>query len=193
MTGIILAGGENIRMATNKAFLKIGEEPLIERILFIFKGLFDDIIIVTNQPELYISYDITLVGDLIKNKGPIAGIYSGLLNSKNNYSFIVACDMPYLNRQLISFMMGLVDGDTDIVAPRFRGLVEPLHSIYSKSCLNVIERHLNYDNRSLRDLFKECKVRYIEEEEIVSIDPEMKSFININTPEEFKKVIEKEV
>jgi len=193
MTGIILSGGENRRMAREKAFLKIGGIPLIERILSVFKGLFEEIIIVTDKPELYVSYDVILVGDLMKKKGPMAGIYSGLLNSRNNYSFVVACDMPYLKRSLISFMMGFADFNNEIVAPRVKGVVEPLHTIYSKSCLTVIGKHLSNDNRRLRDLFEECKVRYIEEEEIAHIDPEMKSFININTPEEFNKAIGKEV
>lgn len=192
MTGIILAGGENRRMSTNKAFLKIGEEPLIERILRVFSGLFEDVIIVTNNPELYVSYDVILVGDLIKKKGPMAGIYSGILNAKNTYSFTVACDMPFLNRSLISFMMGFVN-DNDIVAPRLKGLIEPLHAIYSKSCLPLIESYLNYEKKGLKDLPEGCKVRYVEEDEIMAIDPEMRSFININTPDDLKRVTEKEV
>ena len=190
MTGIILSGGENRRMATNKAFLKIGGEFLIERILQVFKGLFNEIIIVTNTPELYISYDVILVDDLIKKRGPIAGLYSGLLNSRNNYNFVVACDMPFLNRSLISFMMGFIKGN-DIVVTRYNGLVEPLHAIYSKSCLPVIESCLNKNDSGLRDLLGVCKVRYIEENEISKIDPEMRSFININTPDDLNLVVSK--
>jgi len=192
MSGIILAGGENRRMAANKAFLKLGGRPLIERTLEVFKALFKDIIIVTNEPELYVQYDVTLAGDLVKKKGPLSGIYSGLLNSGNDYSFVAACDMPFLNSALISFMMKSADG-SDMVVPRLKGLAEPLHAIYSRSCLKVIEKQLRDGKRSLRDFLRGCEVRYIEEEDIVKIDPEMKSFININTAEDFMKVLEKEV
>lgn len=192
MTGIILAGGENSRMAANKAFLEIEGRPLIERTLDLFKGLFEDVIIVTNEPELYVEYDAMLVGDLLKKQGPMAGIYAGLLNSKNNYNFVAACDMPFLNRDLISFMMKVVNG-ADIVVPMLKGLPEPLHAIYTRSCLKVIEGYLKDDNRSVRNLLKGCNVKYVGEEDILKIDPEMRSFININTAEEFNKVMEKEV
>ena len=190
MTGIILSGGESRRMAKDKAFLKIDGEYIIERILNVFKDIFDEIVIVTNTPEFYISYDVTLVGDIIEKKGPMSGLYSGLINSKSNYNFVTACDMPFLKRQLISFMMDLA-GSNDIVLPRIKDLLEPLHAIYSKSCIPCIEGYLKNGNRGLRELLGGCKVRYVEEEEIMPIDPDMKSFININTLEEYDKITEK--
>jgi molybdopterin-guanine dinucleotide biosynthesis protein A len=191
MTGIILAGGGNSRMGTDKSFLKIKGKPLIERTLRVFNELFDETIIVTNTPEIYVLYDAILVGDLIKKRGPMAGIYSGLLNAKDTYSFVVACDMPFLNKSLISFMMGLAEG-VDMIIPRVSGMVEPLHAIYSKSCLTHIEKHLKDERWGLSDLPRDCKVRYIEEVEISKIDPEMKSFININTPDDLEKVMARE-
>lgn len=188
MTGIILAGGERRRMVINKAFIKVNGAPIVERSLRILRGLFDEIIIVTNDPGPYISYRTILVGDIIKNRGPMIGVYSGLLNSRNNYSFVVACDMPFLNRSLISFMMGLTEGN-DIVVPRFNGLVEPLHAIYSKKCLYAIEEQIEKGNNKIADIFNICKVRYVDEDEIVPIDPEGRSFINLNTPEDLRRFI----
>lgn len=190
MTGIILSGGECRRMAKDKAFLKIDGECIIERILNIFKDIFDEIVIVTNTPEFYISYDVTLVGDIIENKGPMSGLYSGLINSKSNYNFVTACDMPFLNRQLITFMMGLA-GNNDMVIPKIKDFIEPLHAIYSKSCIPFIDGYLKDGNSGLRELLGVCKVRYVVEEEIMSIDTGMKSFTNINTPEEYDKITEK--
>lgn len=190
MTGIILSGGEASRMSSNKAFLKVEGRPVIEKILDVFDELFEEIIIVTNNPELFISYNIVLVGDLIEKRGPMAGLYSGLLNSRNEYNFVVACDMPFLNRNLILFMTGFKEGN-DIVVPRIKGLVEPLHAMYSKSCLNLIEMYLKNNKKSLRDLLNESKVRYIEEDEITKIDPDMSSFININTHEDLERVRER--
>ena len=190
MTGIILSGGECRRMAKDKAFLKIDGEYIIERILNIFKDIFDEIVIVTNTPEFYISYDVTLVGDIIENKGPMSGLYSGLINSKSNYNFVTASDMPFLNRQLITFMMGLA-GNNDMVIPKIKDFIEPLHAIYSKSCIPFIDGYLKDGNSGLRELLGVCKVRYVVEEEIMSIDTGMKSFTNINTPEEYDKITEK--
>ncbi|MEK6692653.1 MAG: molybdenum cofactor guanylyltransferase [Nitrospirota bacterium] len=190
VTGIILSGGESRRMASEKAFMEIDGISLIENILNGFDGLFDEVIIVTNKPELYISYDAMLVGDLFKKKGPMAGLYSGLLNSRNNYSFVVACDMPFLNRSLISFMMDIADG-VDIVIPKVNGLVEPLHAIYSKRCLDLIEKNLKEENLGLRGILGQSKVRYVGEDEITIFDPDMNFLININSSEDIKKVTQK--
>jgi molybdopterin-guanine dinucleotide biosynthesis protein A len=130
------------------------------------------------------------VGDLFKKKGPMAGLYSGLINSRDDYNFVVACDMPFLKRSLISFMMDIADG-VDIVIPKVNGLVEPLHAIYSKRCLELIEKNLKDENLDLRGILGKSKVRYVGEDEITTYDPDMSFLININSPEDLKKVTQK--
>jgi molybdopterin-guanine dinucleotide biosynthesis protein A len=186
MTGIVLSGGENRRMGADKAFLKIDGTPMIERILRVLTVIFDKIIIVTNDPQLYTAYDLMVVTDALDKRGPLTGIYSGLLNTTDNYNFVVACDMPFLNAGLISYMMGLAAGH-DVVVPRIGGLPEPLHAVYHRGLLPIIEKRIRLDARQIQGIFSDARVRYVTEEEIDRYDQGRRSFMNLNTPVEYKE------
>jgi molybdenum cofactor guanylyltransferase len=187
MTGIVLAGGESRRMGRDKAFLKLEGVPLIEHVLRTLRGVFPSTIIVTNNPSAYVVYDAVIVTDAVKKQCPLAGIYSGLLSSTDEYNFVAACDMPYLNPDLITYMTGLVKG-YDIVVPMIGGInVEPLHAIYSKKLLPVIKKQLLGDERKIQGIFKEARVKYVTETEIDLYDPERRSFRNLNTLNEYKE------
>jgi len=186
MTGIILAGGENRRMGTDKAFLDIAGRPLIEHILKPLRSLCDTIIIVTNSPERYAAYDVTVVTDLFNKRGPLTGIYSGLKSSKDEYNFVVACDMPYLNRDLMAYMAGLAEG-YDVVVPAVGDLMEPLHAVYRKTLIPAMEEQIRQDDQRIRRLFATLRVRYVDQEEIDRFDPERKSFKNLNTPQQYEE------
>jgi molybdopterin-guanine dinucleotide biosynthesis protein A len=186
MTGIVLSGGENRRMGRDKAFLMLDGVPFIEHVLRVLRGIFPRIIIVTNAPDAYASYDACVVSDAFDKRGPLTGIYSGLLNSVDAYNFVVACDMPFLNAGLISYMAGLADGQ-DIIVPMIAGHVEPLHAIYSKRLLPIIEKHIQQDARQVQGIFHEARIHYVTEEEIDCFDPKKQSFRNLNTPEEYKE------
>jgi len=183
---IVLAGGESARIGTDKAFLKIGGKTLIEQILEKLLRIGDDVIVVTNSPERYNHLGVRLVSDISPGKGALGGIYSGLKASKNEYSFVVACDMPFLNVNLIRYMTLLASGH-DVVIPRVNGLLEPLHAIYSKRCIPSIERLLEKDDLKIVRFFSDVRVRYVEEEEINVLDPKHLSFFNINTLEDLEK------
>jgi molybdopterin-guanine dinucleotide biosynthesis protein A len=186
MIGIVLAGGENRRMGTDKSFLKVGGVPLIERVLRSMKAVFSDIIIVTNAPERYAAYGVKTVSDVLDARGPLTGIYSGLLQSPDEYNFVVACDMPFLNSRLLSYMAGLAAGH-DIVVPSVGEQVEPLHAVYRRGLTTVIENELNHNRKRIRDIFGRAMVRYVTEEEIDRFDPARKSFKNLNTPQEYEE------
>jgi molybdopterin-guanine dinucleotide biosynthesis protein A len=188
MAGIVLAGGENQRMGTDKAFLKIDGIPIIEHILRALTSIFDKIIIVTNTPQLYTAYDAMVVTDAYDKRGPLTGIYSGLLNTTDEYNFVVACDMPFLKAGLIAYMMGQAAG-FDIVVPRIGELLEPLHAVYCRGLLPVIENRIQGDNLQIRGIFGETRVRvrYITEVEIDRHDQKRRSFMNLNTPGEYKE------
>lgn len=188
MTGIILAGGESSRMGADKAFLDISGTPVIGRVLRVLSGLFRRIIIVTNSPERYKGYDARVVKDSLGIRGPLTGIYSGMLASGDEYNFVVACDMPFLNPGLVSYISGLAEG-YDAVVPRVGGLPEPLHAVYRISLLPAMEKRLHGGKRQITGIFSDALVRYVSEEEIRRIDPELRSFVNLNTPEEYKEVL----
>jgi molybdopterin-guanine dinucleotide biosynthesis protein A len=188
MTGIILSGGENRRMGTDKAFLTISGKPLIEHILAVLRGVCRRVIIVTNSPERYVSYDALVITDAMDLRGPLTGIYSGIARSDDEYNFVVACDMPLLNAGLISYMGEQARG-YDVALPRVGVLVEPLHAVYHRGVLPRIESRLRGDRRDIRGILEGANVRYITEEEIDRFDPERRSFRNLNTRSEYEEAL----
>jgi molybdopterin-guanine dinucleotide biosynthesis protein A len=186
MTGIILAGGENRRMGVDKAFLTVAGIPLIEHVLRVLGSVVQQIIIVTNSPERYRTYDARIVTDRLEQRGSLVGIYSGICSSESEFNLVVACDMPFLNAGLLSYLMEQAPG-YDAVVPAFGELIEPLHAVYSKRLLPVIEERIREDERRIRSIFGHANVRYVTEKEISRFDPERRSFINLNTPQQYKE------
>jgi molybdopterin-guanine dinucleotide biosynthesis protein A len=188
ISGIILAGGKNSRMGTNKAFLNIDGVRLIDIIMSIYREIFEEIIIVTNEPLAYVEFnDATVVTDIYKDKGPLGGIYTGLFYSKNNYAFVSACDMPYLNKDFILYLAEQT-GKYDIVVPRLADGFQPLHAIYSRNCLPTIKRLLTADKLKITGFYKEMRQMSITEDKIKPFDKDGRLFLNINTPGDVKKV-----
>ncbi len=188
MSGIILAGGKNSRMGTNKAFLEICGTRLMDRILQIYRQLFPEIIIVTNDPVSYLEFsDASVVTDIYKGKGPLGGIYTGLFYAKYHYAFACPCDMPSLSRDFIACMMGLA-GHHDVVVPEVPGGYQALHAIYSRSCLPSIKRLLLMDKLKVTGFYRDMRVLAIKDEQIRPFDPDGLLFQNLNTPEDVKKI-----
>lgn len=187
---IILAGGRGLRLGRNKALEKIGGKSLLERVILNLGSQANGILVVTatdlSLPEIETKSSIRLVTDVRPEKGPLVGIYSGLLASDQLYNLVVACDMPFLNGQLLDYMVREAGG-YDIVVPRINNMVEPLHAVYSRKCLPAIEEMLNSGDFRVNDLFKKVKVRYISTEEIDRFDPDHLSFFNVNNKADFKR------
>lgn len=181
---IVLAGGKGLRIGGEKAFLEINGENLLQRVISRLDFLNSDIIIVIAEkqklPQLAYNQSLKIVTDIYPRKGPLAGIYSGLLNSCSEKTFVVACDMPFLDKELISYLLEVSIG-FDITIPRFGNIVEPLHSVYSKNCLEAIVKLLVSNNLKVDNLLKMVKVRYVEAQEVNYFDPDHFSFFNINT------------
>lgn len=188
MTGVILSGGKCRRMGVNKAFLEINGERLIDKTVRLFRGLFDEVILVTNEPLSYSYLDVTIVSDIMKGTGALGGVYSGLYYASSSHAFVVACDMPFLNRSFVEHMIGSI-GCYDIVVPENDGCLEPLHAVYAKSCLPAIKDLLMRGELKIIDLYKELKVLVIPEKRIKELAPNTNMFINVNTKEDIKKII----
>lgn len=187
MTGIILAGGKSSRMGKDKSFILFSGRPLIEVLIDKISPLFKDLIIVTNKPYLYQKYDIRTEVDIVKDSGPLAGIYTGLVSSRDSYNFIFACDMPFLNQDLIQYMVEETKGgDYDVVVPEYKGRLQPLCAIYSKKCIEPIENELSRNNLKIRDFLQYVKVRVINEKEISRFISSQSLFANINTPQDIQ-------
>ncbi len=185
ITGIILSGGKNIRMGKNKAFLEVGGKKIIDRTAELFQEIFSQVILVTNEPLEYAYLDLEIVADLIPMSGSLIGIYTGLFYSSNTHCFVTACDMPFLSKKIVEYMISIKE-NYDVVIPHLKDGYHPLHALYSKRCLKSIEELINEDNLKIIDFFNKVKVREITSDEISSIDPAMNSFLNINTPEDLE-------
>lgn len=200
MTATILAGGKNSRMqGKDKAFLKLGNEPLIKRQLRLLKRHFKKIIIVTNAPRKYINLKgIKIVTDLIPYQGPLGGIFSGLKASGDNYNFVFACDAPFLNLRLIKHMIHLKDR-FDVVIPRLKKGYETLFAIYSKNCIAPIYETLKpclsttkRDDFRITNFFNKVKLKELNEEEVSKFGDPNILFMNINTKKDLlraKKIL----
>jgi molybdopterin-guanine dinucleotide biosynthesis protein A len=127
--------------------------------------------------------------DIYPGRGPLGGIYTGLAASTTVYNLVVACDMPFLNPDLLNYMIQ-VEPAFDLVVPRVGKLTEPLHAVYSKNCLSPIENLLKENKLQVYKLFSLVKVRYVEAVEIDRFDPKHLSFFNINTETDLKKAKE---
>lgn len=184
MTGIVLAGGKSSRMGSNKALLRLGAKTIIEIVITRLKVLFDEIIIISNTPSDYQEFGLNVYPDLLPAKGALGGIHSALTHSPTTYSFIVACDMPFINTDLVSYLLSEC-GSYDVTIPFTPKGYQPLHAIYSKGCIEHIERQIDGDNLKVLDLFAELEVRKVRSEEIKPYDPEFRSFINLNTWEDY--------
>lgn len=175
-------------MGREKSLLDFKGRPLVEHIVEICSGLFEQTVIVTNKPDQYRAYGAELVSDVLDIRGPLTGIYSGLLRSRSEYSFVAACDMPFLNPGLIAYMGAIATG-SDVVVPRYQGYLEPLHAVYHRRLLPTIESLLRKGDRRIRSMFDQIDVRYLTEDEIDRFDPLRRSFKNLNTPEEYKEAV----
>jgi len=190
---IALAGGKGLRFGRDKILETIGNKNLLERVVFTLSFFGSDIIIVTATKQslpLFIDYPkLRVITDTYPNKGPLGGVYTGLAASALFYNLVVACDMPFLNRALLRYMVQL-SPNFDLVVPRLGDMVEPLHAVYSKNCVAPIEYLLKQGNLQVAQLLTLVRVRYVEAEEINRFDPEHLSFFNVNTEADLKRARE---
>lgn len=185
ISGVILAGGGSIRMGIPKANLLLNGKRIIDIILDAFEPLFDEIFIVTDDKNRFKGFkDVAVIEDLVKGCGPLGGIYTGLKAISNDTAFFCACDMPFLRRDLIEKLLDIsLENEYTCVVPYTSAGIEPLHAVYSKKNLGIIENLLKENNLSIKQLFKRCKCKYVEVG-----NEEAPSFYNVNTPEELKKI-----
>jgi molybdopterin-guanine dinucleotide biosynthesis protein A len=189
ISAVILAGGRSKRLGVNKAFVQIGGQALIERVISRLRELSDDLIIVANEPGLFQGLGARVTGDVFPGKASLGGIYSGLLVARHDYALVVGCDMPFLSRGLLRYMI-LVAPGYDAIVPFYDNYLEPLHTIYHKTSLEVMREMLEADRLRISELFGRQHIRQVTVEEIASFDPQRLSFFNINTPQDLQRAQE---
>jgi len=182
----ILAGGRSSRMGTDKAFVRVLGRPLIEEILSQSAGLGMESLIITNQPAEYAYLGVPLFGDVLPDKGPLGGLYTALHSATRPHVLCIACDMPFVVRPLLDFLISLIP-EGDAIVPRLAGEAEPFRAIYSRACLAPIRAALDAGRMRMISFFPDVRVRFVDEAEIDQFDPQHLSFFNVNTPEDLEQ------
>lgn len=184
-TGVILAGGQSKRLGgQNKAFIRIGGRRIIDRILEVYTRLFDQIVLVTNDPAAYMDVDALIVSDHYALRSSLNGLHAGLFAAAHEYAFVTACDTPFVMEALIACLLDHIDPHADLIIPSTASGYEPMFAIYKKTCLPAMVWQLERDLLKIQGLFRKVRVKSVIEADLRAADPELISFFNINTPED---------
>ncbi len=213
-SGIVLAGGQSRRLGRNKAVEPFAGQPLLRRALLrvaqVTAPYGNDCIVVaadeSSAGALPLLDDTRVVLDLYPGLGSLGGIFSGLSAARHPWAIVAGCDMPFLNPELLRYLLSLREGSTptnaqrrrattqpcadghwDVVAPVVDGRPEPLHAVYSRACLPHIEERLKAGQLKITGFYDKVRVRYVEESEILRFDPELLSFFNVNSPDQLEQ------
>ncbi len=193
ITGVILSGGKNRRFPALKGFINIDGATIIEKNLALFRDIFDEVFISTNMPERYFYLGAPMIGDVLPSRGPMSGIYSSLINAKSDCIFVIACDMPFVKKEAVLLicekhlkMFSIKQVDATI--PVFNDELQPLFGAYSKTALPHFKNCVLNEKTSMKRLLSEINTNFIGESDIITIDPDGRSFVNINTMEDYERI-----
>ncbi len=187
MTGVILAGGKSRRLGRDKVLLSVGGRNLLERTCQLFHEIFSEVVIVTNSPLEFFNSDAEIFTDLVPGCGPLGGIFTGLVFSTHPHSFVTACDMPFLNRDLIQYLISLKD-DYDVVMPQSESGYETMHAVYSRQCLKVIKASLDEGELKVDRILPKIRTRMVGPSELRPyLEGITSPFFNINTPQDLEE------
>ncbi|MBI3808491.1 MAG: molybdenum cofactor guanylyltransferase [Nitrospirae bacterium] len=182
VTGVLLAGGKSRRMGEDKRHLVVGEQTLLERGLAVLLSIFQEVLVVIAQDSPPLGVDARVVRDLVPDCGSLGGLYSGLMQATTPWVFVVACDMPFLNQAVIAQFTSR-RANADIVMAKLDARLHPMHAIYGKHCLPVLEQMARTRQLKIQEMVSQLslRVRYVTEADLHSIDPSGRSFYNVNT------------
>lgn len=187
VSAAIMAGGKSTRMGQDKAWIELDGEPLIKRVADVLAQVADEVIIVANDPR-YAALGLQVVPDRFPDGGALGGIATGVASSSFDRVLVAACDMPFLS---VEVWRVLLDHryDGDVVIPKIGNELETLHALYARTCVAAMERALSAGKMRVISFFDEVRVHTIDERELRVADPTLRSFTNVNTPEELASAL----
>ena len=184
---VILVGGKSSRFGEDKVNLNINGELILEGTYRVLKDVFGVEPLFVGRKALPTYYHV--IPDEIVGAGPMGGLYTALNHTTENFVFLSACDMPFINEKVLKYMFDNLQDDSLIYLPRFKnGMIEPIFAFYNKKLLPCVSNKIKEGDFRLRSLLSCGKAQYLKESEIESLDPEFLSFFNINTKDDFDKV-----
>lgn len=188
VTGILLVGGRSSRMGRDKAFLPFRGAPIFETVLNVLKRHLEMVILVGDRPERFAGYGLTVLPDIYPGSA-LGGLYTGLHAAVTPYIFAAPCDLPFASPEVLAYLLSLRSG-YDAIVPMTGEHPEPLFALYSKTCLEPIRKLLEARNCRVYDFFPHIRIRRVEESELALIANSDKIFQNVNTAEEYDRLLE---
>ncbi|MCX8103105.1 MAG: molybdenum cofactor guanylyltransferase [Candidatus Bipolaricaulota bacterium] len=189
LSAIVLAGGQSRRLGRDKALLLWQGRTLIEHIVAQLKELSDDVLVITGTERRYQELlDVPIFADEIKNIGPMGGLYTGLKRARYEHSLVVACDMPLFTKAITDLLESELDSSVWAIVPKVHGHRVPTLAIYHRGCLLTIEQLLAHGRTSLQALLDAVPVKIIPDERVREADPELRTFLNLNTLSDWEKL-----
>ena len=185
---VIQAGGQSSRMGEDKGLVELCGKPMIQNIIDRLSPYADEMIITTNRPGSYKQFGIQMFEDIYKDYGALAGLHTALSSAKNEMVFVIACDLPFVNTSLFKFMKNMFEAKpVDLVIPRTEKGYEPFYAFYKRNtCLPLVTDAIESGKRRLISWFENAMVHPIYEDQLREFDPNLNSFVNINTPEDLE-------
>jgi molybdopterin-guanine dinucleotide biosynthesis protein A len=169
-----------------KALLEVSGQRIIDRVLAAVVPVVDDVLVVTNTPDLYAFLGLPMVPDAYPDGGSLGGIYTGLKAATGEAAFTVACDMPFLHPAVARVVTARA-GQADVVVPVVAGQYETFHALYSRACLPHIEARLAAGRLKITGFFDDVRVLAIAEGEFARYRPPAVAFMNVNTPDDLAR------
>lgn len=186
MTGAVLAGGQSRRMGTNKALLKIDGTTIIKRVTGTLSSIFDEVIIIANDPLPYSFLELKTYPDIHIGAGSLGGLLTAIVESRSDYTFVTACDMPFLDTYCIKRLLSIPRDRYDALIPFIGGRAHPMHGLYSKRCAVAIEAMIKDGNLRINSLLEHIPVKRLTEADFTGL-PIATSVENINSEEDLKR------
>jgi len=160
VTGIILAGGKSTRMGMDKGFCALNGKPMVQYAIDVLKQVCDYIIISSNNED-YELFEFPVIPDLIRDIGPMGGIYSGLKQSNTQDNFFISCDMPMVTVELVQHILSLKEG-YDAVIPTWNNYQEPMCAYYNKNILEKLSTLIQKGDYKLQNIIPKVNHRTVE-------------------------------
>jgi molybdopterin-guanine dinucleotide biosynthesis protein A len=187
ITIAVQAGGKSSRMGEDKALIRLGGIPLIERVLTRIDGLADEILITTNRPETLAHLNLRMVGDEVPGAGALHGLKTALSSARGEVVLILSCDTPFVSRELLEHLLDRAH-EADVIVPKHGDKYEPLQAVYNRArCLPAVEAALVSGERRMVSFYPQVRVLPIEEHVLSKLDPSGLSFFNLNTAEDLER------
>ena len=182
VTSIVLIGGKSSRLGADKALALVAGRQMVHLVLDKIMSLSDEVLLVgsVGAGDMPVGHEVRVVEDLYPGRGPLGGIYTGLVSSHSDYNLVVACDMPFLNVRLLRYLLELAPG-YDAVVPVV-GRVQALHAVYSQDCREVMKARIEHGQLGIASFLRSVNVRYVKRPECRELDPQLTSFLNVNYP-----------